>query len=526
MRAGLVLVVADDPGPHSSQTEQDTRLFALFSKLPVLDPSTPEQAHALVEEAFTLSERHALPVILRTTTRVAHGRAGLSLGATVQVPRVDDPGELPKDPSRWAATPRHRLVLHERLVDKLEAIREESAGSPHNVRRGPPTGPLGLVTGGHAAAVVEDLLALLGVADRVPRLEVATPFPLPVARVEALAAACEAVLVVEEPDAAIEMQLPDRRRIRGRLDGTVPGAGELTPETVLGFLAPALTQAGLAVEPPGAAPLATLGAARSPAPRAPTLCPGCGHRTVFYALRRAFPKTTLFTGDIGCYTLGISLGSVDTVLNMGASVTMAAGFFRARQQVGNAAPVVGTIGDSTFLHSGITGLLDAVYVGARFVLFILDNGTVAMTGAQPTPATGVLADGTQGTAVSIRGLVEACGVRFVEEVAAYDWKAVRETARRALAHTREDDGGPAVVIARQPCVVATRGLPAAEKSRVDIGDRCNGCFDCLDRFQCPALVKDEDAGAVRIDRMLCADCGACIDICARGAVAPAPKGGH
>ena len=243
---------------------------------------------------------------------------------------------------------------------------------------------------------------------------------------------------------------------------------------------------------------------------------------MFYALRRAFPKDTILTGDIGCYTLGIGLGAVDTVLNMGASVTMAAGFYRARLQAGSDAPVVGTIGDSTFLHSGITGLIDAVYVGARFVLFVLDNGTVAMTGAQPTPATGVLADGSRGTAVSIRALVEACGVRFVEEVAAYDWRKVRAAARRALAHTRADDGGPAVVIARQPCLVATRGLNADEQVRVEVGERCNGCWDCVERFGCPAIVKDQETGRVLIDRMVCADCGECVSVCARGALVAAP----
>jgi len=524
VRGGLVLVVADDPGPHSSQTEQDTRLFGLFAKVPVLDPATPEEAHDLVAEAFALSERHQVPVILRTTTRIAHGRAGVPLLPPDAPPRVDETASLPKDPGRWAATPRHRYVLHTRLVEKLEAVTADHAASRFNRRLGPASGPLGIVAGGHAFAVVEDLLDLLGVADRVPRVQVATPFPLPPGLVGGLLEEVETLLVVEDADAAIELQLPDRRRVRGRRDGTVPAAGELTPETVRGFLEPALVAAGIEPRALPPAPLASLGEAHSPAPRVPTLCPGCGHRTAFYALRRAFPKSTIFTGDIGCYTLGISLGSVDTVLNMGASVTMASGFWRARRQAGSDAPVVGTIGDSTFLHAGVPGLINAVYVGARFVLFILDNGTVAMTGMQPTPATGVLADGSAGTPVSIRALVEACGVRSVQEVDAYDVAGLRKAAKAALAHTRAEDGGPAVVIASRPCLVAQRGVPADEKVRVEVGERCNGCNLCLDRFQCPAILAGREEGdPVVIDRMLCTDCGACIQACARGGLLAAEE---
>lgn len=525
VRAGLVLVVADDPGPHSSQTEQDTRLFGLFAKIPVLDPSSPEEARRMVPVAFALSEEHGLPVILRITTRIAHGREGVLVEAG-QVPESHWTGPepdaaprlLPHDPSRWAATPRHRYTLHVQLAEKLEAIATWAAGQPLNARSGPARASLGIVAAGHAAAVAGDVLRLLGVEQQVALLRIGLPFPLPVPLVATFQASCERVLVLEDCDATIELQIPDRRCVHGRLDGSVPAAGELDPSAVRRLLEPLLAAAGLQTRPSATQPAALQALLPPPPVKPPTLCPGCGHRTSFYALRKAFPRNTIFTGDIGCYTLGISLGAVDTVVAMGASVGMASGFARAAAVAGRHDPVVATIGDSTFLHAGVAGLLNAVNVGSRFVLFILDNATTAMTGGQPTAATGVLADGSSGTQVSIRKLVEACGVGFVEEVDAKDVKALVQVGKRALAYTRGEQGGPAVVIAQAPCVVATRGVPVDERVRVEVNERCNACGLCVRFFQCPALSIDDDAQTCRVDHMLCADCGDCVQICARGAL--------
>jgi len=534
VRAGLVLVVADDPGPHSSQTEQDTRLFGLFAKIPVLDPSSPEEARRMVGTAFEISERHQLPVILRLTTRIAHGREGVEVVLPEPVPRFEEaePEDgkqqrvLPRDPGRWAATPRHRYSLHVQLVEKLRTIAEEAAASSDNLRSGPECAPLGIIAAGHAFAVTSDLLRLLGCSESLPMLRVAMPHPLPLALVQDFQARCERLLVLEDCDATIELQLPDRRRVHGRLDGTVPAAGELDPEALLAVLLAALERADLPHERPPQPLQALMEQVSSPPVKPPTLCPGCGHRTTFYALRRAFPKNTIFTGDIGCYTLGISLRAVDTVLAMGAAVGMASGFYRVLAQEGRQDPVVGTIGDSTFLHAGIPGLLNAVYVDSRFVLVILDNGTTAMTGGQPTPATGIRADGTMGKQVSIRALVDACGVQFVREIDARDVRGIRAVARQALEYTRQPDGGPAVIIARYPCLVANRGLPPEDRQRVEVNERCNGCELCVTDFQCPALSMDERQEVVLIDRMLCVDCGACLQVCARKAFVPVdPEGG-
>ncbi len=259
VRAGLVLVVADDPGPHSSQTEQDTRMFGLFAKIPVLDPSTPDEARRMVREAYAISEEFELPVILRLTTRICHGREGMEVDLLGRVARAvapqpeaskKQPRLLPHDPTRWAATPRHRYTLHVELARKLEAIAARAGSSPLNRRSGPASASLGIVAGGHAYAVVSDLLELLGVADQVALLKIGTPFPLPIERVAALQASCDAVLVLEDCDATIELQLPDRRELKGRLDGTVPAAGELTPEAVLAVLEPLFEQAGITSRTP------------------------------------------------------------------------------------------------------------------------------------------------------------------------------------------------------------------------------------------------------------------------------------
>ncbi len=521
VRAGLVLVVADDPGPHSSQTEQDTRLFGLFAKIPVLDPSSPEEARQMAAAAFALSEERELPVILRLTTRISHGREGIAVQQP-PLPRREPPPPsqrlLPHAPKRWAATPRYRHTLHVQLANKLDAIAAANRASPFNARSGPQRAVLGIVAAGHAYAVVRDLLELLGVGGQVALLKIGTPFPLPVQRVERFLECCDTTLILEDCDATIELQLPDRRRVRGRLDGTVPAAGELDPSAIKAVLGPLLSAADIQAHPIETLPTELLHQLPPPPVRPPTLCPGCGHRTAFYAMKRAFPKSTIFTGDIGCYTLGISLGAVDTVLAMGASVGMASGFYRAIHNAGRQDPVVGTIGDSTFLHAGISGLLNAVNVDSRFVLFILDNATTAMTGGQPTAATGVLADGSTGTRVSIRKLVEACGVGFVEQVDAKDVGAIIALARRALEYTRGDGGGPAVIIAQAPCVVATRGVPADEQVRVVVNERCNACGLCVSRFQCPALSIDTERQVAVLNRMLCIDCGDCIQACARKAL--------
>jgi hypothetical protein len=240
---GLVVIACDDPGPHSSQTEQDTRLFALFAKVPVFDPATPVEAKAMVTAAFDISETYEIPVILRPTTRVCHAIQNITLG---DAPAPAAKARFKKDPGRWAATPRFRYDLHKGLNDKLRQIEEAFETSSFNQLLGPAgSAPLGIITGGVCSTAVCEILAELGLSDLAPVLRIGTPYPLPRRLVGDFVARCERVLVLEEPDSAIEIQIPDRRYVSGRLDGTVPGAGELLPEILFSLLTDALAQAGL-----------------------------------------------------------------------------------------------------------------------------------------------------------------------------------------------------------------------------------------------------------------------------------------
>lgn len=515
---GLVLVVCDDPGPYSSQTEQDTRLFALFAKIPTLDPSTPRQAKAMVHEAFALSEKYRIPVILRSALRVSHARQNITLDTIDVTARK---ARFQKDPTRWAATPRYRLLLHRELNEKLKNIENDFESSELNALKEPTTGresrryPLGIIAAGVPYTTARELLDEFGV--ETPILKIGTVYPLPRALVNEFVERCERVLVLEEPDAAIEYQVPDRRRVLGRLDGTVPNAGELTPEVLRSVIGELLveTQALTSVPPPPDSGWDELLKTLQLPVRAPRLCPGCGHRSAFYQIRRVFPGA-IYSSDIGCYTLGTNLRAVDTCLDMGAAITVAAGMYHAHHLDGKQPPIVATIGDSTFLHSGMTGLANAVHTGARFVLVILDNSTTAMTGFQPTADTAQLADGTQGARVSIADVVRACGVKFLVEADPYDHEGFTRTLKEADAFTRVNTGGIAVVLAQRPCVLYDRAPLDAHPIKVEVTDECDGCKYCLVAFECPALVMNIQTNKVEVDRRSCVDCGECIDACYKG----------
>jgi indolepyruvate ferredoxin oxidoreductase alpha subunit len=481
---GFVVVPCDDPGPQSSQTEQDSRLFALFAKVPVLDPSSPREAREMVRAAFEISERHSIPVMVRPTTRVCHARQ----------PILPHPFDRPerrvrfhRNPARWAATPRHRLTLHQELNTKLEAIRAEFEESTWIVEEGPGSS-LGIIAAGPTYGTIRDLLREDG--REVDILKVGAVYPLPVQRIARFIARHERIIVLEEPDFAIEIQILDRLKVEGRLTGRVPSHGELTPEAVAAVLD------GIAV--------------RSVAPTgpAPRLCPGCGHRAAFFALHTALPNA-IVAGDIGCYTLGINQKTLDTCLDMGASITLAQGFYLVHRRDGLDTPIVAVIGDSTFFHAGIPALLNAVVTDSRIIVVVLDNGTVAMTGHQPTPA---------GSGASIELIARGVGVRFVETIDPYRVEDLVALLKRARAFTRapSPDGGVALVVARRPCALIE---PPEVKIPVEVvADGCDGCGYCLKFCECPGLLMDEATGKVRIDPVRCIDCGNCIPACPWGAI--------
>ncbi|MBW2207106.1 MAG: indolepyruvate oxidoreductase [Deltaproteobacteria bacterium] len=514
---GLVIISCDDPGPHSSQTEQDTRFMARLAKVPVLDPSTPQEAREMAGLALALSEEFRIPVILRPAIRVCHARQNIAFNP------IEENGpnaSFEKDPQRWAATPKFRLTLHGELNKKLEKIGKRFEELPqvnfHNLEEGK-SYPLGIAAGGVPFAVVRDIL-MEEKRDDIPLLKLGAPYPFPRSLADGFLKACDRILVIEETDTLIEYLFGERKKVLGRLSGHVPAEGELVPQVIHGIINRVLMELTLPPLPEdedGEA-LALVQQLELPV-RRPTLCPGCGHRAAFFAIRKAQPKA-IFTSDIGCYTLGLNLGAVDTCLDMGGAITMASGFYHSFSQDDIDQPIVATIGDSTFFHSGTAGLINAVYNDARFILVILDNLTTAMTGMQPTPALGTRADGSQGKAVSLERAVAGCGVDFIEVVDPYGTKDMSDTLKRAFEYVKEPQGGIACIIARHPCIIAYREEAIPEKKKVAITDDCTDCNFCLDRFECPALYHDEELERTNINRQICSDCGVCLQVCPKGAI--------
>ncbi|MFH0824481.1 MAG: indolepyruvate ferredoxin oxidoreductase subunit alpha [Pseudomonadota bacterium] len=499
VRGGLVVVVADDPGPHSSQTEQDSRFFAWFAKVPVLDPSTPAEARTMAVRAFELSEKYEVPVILRPCLRVCHARQNVPLGEAQSVANV---GAFKKNWTRWAAIPRYRLILHEELNRKLQRIRMDEPEVQPRLIAGPSGGPVAVITSGSVSSHVRDVVAADSRLSHIAVFKVDMPYPANEEALQKIVDTHDSTLVVEETYPVLELQIRDRRKVVGRTTGLVPSQGELVPELVEDLI---LSAAWLT---PEQRPQVSV------KPRRPTLCPGCPHRSAFFLIRQVFDNA-IYTGDIGCYTLGINMKAVDTCLCMGASIGMAGGMSRVAGD-GEETPIVATIGDSTFFHAGVPALINAVHTKARFVLVILDNGTTAMTGGQPTPAHLELADGSPGVKVDIEALVRGCGVGFMEAADPYDHRAMRDALERAKDHTLTRGAGVSVIIARRPCV----RMPNVELSstRFTIGDACDRCMTCVTELECPAFHFVKAEKRMEIDEDMCAGCGFCVEVCPTRAI--------
>ena len=533
---GMIIVSADDPGPHSSQTEQDSRLLAHFAKLPVFDPDSPAQARDLVAPAYALSERFQIPVMIRPTLRVCHGRQNLSLKAPKELGRVP---AFTHDPFRWAAIPKMRLALHQALNAKLAKIQQfVSQSKSLNQWRAPvrPRARLGILASGVAAALARDLLAEMGLPveeGRIPFLQTSVPYPLPVGPVSELMAGCNRVLVLEETEPVLELLAPQRDKLWGRNSGHVPSAGELTPEVLGAVLERALAEARVKAPRPRGKVLAV---PDQPPLRRPNLCPGCSHRAVFFNLKKALPRG-VYPSDIGCYTLGMNQGAVDTCHDMGAAITFASSLSRSLATAGEDTPVVATIGDSTFYHSGVTGLINAVYNGSRFVLVILDNETTSMTGMQPTPESGLTADGHPGNPVELQKLVEGCGVRWLEEVDPYDLERFAKTLKKAWRWSQKPEGSVAVIIARHacaaqrpadavpnPCRVEVKGT--AEPVKTSFRPQEHACADC---GRCVAIcpvgaLERVGKGKIKVDQKKCTGCRLCAQVCPTGTMVLEPAG--
>jgi indolepyruvate ferredoxin oxidoreductase, alpha subunit len=499
VRGGLVVVVADDPGPHSSQTEQDSRFFAWFAKVPVLDPGTPAEALAMTHRAFELSEKYRVPVLLRPCLRVCHARQNVSLS---QPQPVADAGPFKKDWTRWAAIPRFRLVLHGELNEKLARIGEDEPDARARPIRTAAHARTAVITSGSVSSHVRDIVDTGSAYQNLDVYKVDLPFPAHAEALQQIVDAHERTLVIEETYPVLELQIKDRRRVMGRLSADVPSQGELVPEVVEDLLRKALALEPIERQQP------TIKSRR------PSLCAGCPHRPSFYMIRSVFDQA-IYSGDIGCYTLGINMGAVDTCLCMGASVGMAGGLGRGSTGDGQTR-VVATIGDSTFFHAGVPALINAVHTKTPLVLVVMDNRVTAMTGGQPTPADDFLADGSPATPVDLERLIRGTGVDFVEVVDPYDHDTLRETLENARTYTYGDHKGVAVVVTRRPCVrMAQVTLPS---ERFEINDKCDLCMSCTRDLECPAFHYRKEEKKMEIDPDLCAGCGFCVHVCPSHAI--------
>lgn len=505
-RGGFVLVTADDPSCHSSQNEQDNRYYALLGNIPLLEPSSPQECYEMTKEAFALSEKLELPVIVRTTTRVSHVRAPVVVGDIESRPRRKN---FIKDPGRFVTVPvvaraRH-LVLLERLKQAEKLAQESRLNRIFKVGAG---GKLGVVTASAGFNYAMDAAKDMGLSADV--LKIGFSYPPPRNTVIDFLKSHETVAIVEELEPVLETAvraIAQRERIAtkiiGKEDGAFPRAYEFDQAIVAAGLSRAF---GLAVNSASSGPIDLQGLPVRP----PVLCAGCPHSATYYAVNKATNRKAIFASDIGCYTLGVSppYSAADLLVCMGSSVGTAGGLAKV-----NDLPVIAFIGDSTFFHAGIPGLINAVHNGHKFLLMILDNRTTAMTGHQPHPGSGHGPSCCDITAVSMEEVVKGCGVRWLRVVDPYDMKAMTETVKDALAQP-----SVSVIIARRECaLIAARDKNGAivKKHHID-QDACEKCRTCVDKFQCPAISSVDKVQT--IDEALCAGCGVCAQVCPHKAI--------
>ena len=486
VNAGLVVVVADDPGQHSSQNEQDTRYFGIAGKLPVLEPSDSQECKDFMLDAFELSEQFDTVVIVRLTTRIAHSMSLVQAGERLDIALREHDTRRGKYIVAPAFARKRRVLAEQRLLD-LEGFADSTPLNRVEMRNK----RLGIVTSGVAYQYVREVAPDLSV------FKLGMSYPLPRQRLQAFAAACDEVRVVEELEPIFEQKMASYGFFVGGKD-RVPVIGELSPEIVRE-----------ALEPGSRTPLPRSNCGDLPQ-RPPVLCPGCHHRGPFHILRKLGVHVV---GDIGCYTLAAfsPLDAMETCICMGASIGMAFGFEKARGRE-FAKQTVAVIGDSTFWHSGVTGLIDIVYNRAITTVIILDNLTTAMTGHQPNPSSGeTLTDG-EAPRLDFVALARSLGIQAVREVDAYDLEELESVISEELA--RE---APSVIVTRRACVLK-RGNQALGRRYAVQSDACEGCSTCLE-LGCPALSLADSIAS--IDSTLCAGCGLCVATCAFGAIEPA-----
>ncbi len=487
----LVIVSADDPGMHSSQNEQDNRHYAVAAKLPVLEPSDSQEAKDMVLQAVKISEAFDTPVMIRMTTRTSHSRSAVELGGRQAPPAIEYKSDFAKR-NLLPGNARRRHVAVEERLKKLAAFSESF---PFNVIR----------EGRERVGVLASGVSYQYGREIFPDacfLKLGLPYPFPVGLFKRFAAMVDKIYVLEENDPIIEnfarLAAPGREII-GK--DVFPLLGEMSQDAVAASL-------GLKPADPGVA-------TGVPA-RPPSLCAGCPHTAFFYNLGILKVQSK---GDIGCYTLGAlpPLSAMDTCVDMGASITVQLGIEKALEKAGQATKQVAVIGDSTFFHSGITGLIDVIYNQGKSTVVILDNSITAMTGHQENPGSGRTLMGQEARRVDILKLVrDGLGIEHAYEVDGYEVKAIRDLLKREMARPQ-----PSVIVVRRPCVLLYR--KARWSPAIVDKETCTSCKTCL-RLGCPAISTDAD-GKSLINPSLCSGCGVCIQVCPYQAISFADEKG-
>ena len=512
IEGGMVVLVADDPGPISSQTEQDTRHFAAFAKVPCFDPSSVAEAYAMIQEAFDFSERYHTPVFFRPTTRIDHGYASIEVKDEAEYAGHESRGFM-RDPSKWVIFPRLSTRAHAAIEARNVELAKVFSGYARNtIEHGASLSRKGIATHGVSYSYVQETIAEQEeTGAELPRVfKVSTPFPFPEQQAVAFLTGLDEVLCIEELDPVIERELTYvcgkyqiPVRIRGKLTGDILPSGENTRDAVDTAVASFMNwphEAAVSLPEP---PVSVV--------RPPVLCAGCPHRASFYAVKQAMKgKKCVFAGDIGCYTLGNAqpLDMVDTCLCMGAGLGIAQGIGIATRDT----KCFAFVGDSTFFASAITGAVNGVYNQADFTLVVLDNSTTAMTGHQPHPGTGRTMMGEVAQKISIEETLKGIGVQTIRTLDPLKLDecvtAVREVA---------EEKGVKAIIFRSPCIAIVPPLGMAHIAE----EKCTRCRKCIREIGCPGIVTCD--GAVKIDPAQCTGCALCTEVCPFGAISVVPN---
>lgn len=514
---GLVLIVAEDPHMHSSQNEQDNRWYTKISNAPMFEPSDAREAKAMLKDAFRVSEKYQVPVILRTVTRISHSRTDVHL-EPITFPEFRQAISLEIDPRRFVCVPSNARQNKQRILGMINDISSYLADSPWNRAEEGDEETFAFITCGSAYNYLKEVLIKLRTSYPILKIGLSHPFPEYQVTQFLKKYSSSKIIVVEEADDVLEtfvkklaFEIGFENKIIGRREGITPSYGELTIRKVWNGLTKTMNLDLYPTEIPQDRSDLTFA-------RPPVLCPGCPHRATFYALNKAIPRRhRIISTDIGCYTLGVAppLSAGNVTICMGSSLGIGSGLAHSP---GLKDPVVSIIGDSTFWHTGLPGLVNAVYNKSNLLLLVVDNSATAMTGFQPNPSSFTSHSSVE--PLSIEEAVRGIGVKHVVTIDAYNPKVSIEVIKEAIKHE-----GVSVIVSKGECVIQSTRREGLPKTSYYIeADRCVGCYACVNMIACPAIIwsdritTEEGKPIPMIDQSLCTRCGLCASVCPYGVI--------